>query len=139
MSDGVHVYDFVVKHQSHNQASHGKGGKGSGGGAGDSSEKELSEAREDLQNQADGAQAARGRPSGVWTEGQAKMRDERLQGTRDGLLQAKHYVGAPDKMEGLKRIYPKSGSETSYASGFADAIHSAVNQYGSLKDPGYNG
>ena len=34
MSDGVHVYQFVTKHGSHNQASHagGKGGAAAGGG-----------------------------------------------------------------------------------------------------------
>jgi hypothetical protein len=49
MSDGVHVYDYVVKHGSHNQAAHGKKGGGSaGGGAGGSAEESGGISNENL-------------------------------------------------------------------------------------------
>ncbi len=127
MSDGVHVYQFVTKHGSHNQASHagGKGGAAAGGG-------EVADAREDLRNRAQGASDLRNRPGEVWTPGQAQMRDDRLKGTADGYNAAANYVGNPTKMGALRTLMD-GGGVNAYSKGFTEAVTQAFNEYGTLQ------
>ena len=126
MSDGVYVYQFVTKHGSHNQASHAGGKGGAAAGAG-----EIGEAREDLENRAQGASDLRKRPGEVWTPGQAQMRDDRLKGTADGYKASANYVGNPTRMGALRELM--GDSDNAYAKGFTDAVTQAFNDYGTLQ------
>jgi hypothetical protein len=122
----IKVYEYVAKHGSHNQASHA-GGKGGAGGSG----AEVGEAREDLENRAQGASDLRNRPSGLWTQEQMQIRDDRLKGTADGYKAAANQVGNPTKMGKLRELM--GDSDNAYAKGFTDAVTQAFNDYGTLQ------
>lgn len=120
----VILHRIVAKHGSHNQKDHARG-KGGVAGSG-----AVDDAKEDLQNRADGARAAR-RSTDISPTG-----EKRLQGAEAGFEQAKNSVGAPDKMQALARIYPKPTAAmnlTPFQTGFHEAIQSAVADYGNLQ------
>lgn len=135
MSDGVYVYQFVTKHGSHNQASHGHGKGSVGGGGGGEAEREAKLQAAGNELNAKEAQAkANYKSAGAGDSPRAKE----MLGEADGHAAVRASLGSKDKMDytaGKARANATGASTASsmaYADGFLNAVNAGVSNYGDL-------
>lgn len=135
--------ETIQKHGSHDQKTHGRGGKGGGGSANQSHMGEaISDAKEDITNRIEGAksQLDRSRQPGTRLSGAGQ---ERIKGTIKGFQDAGALIGKPKALRELKSDMVRakkdvmspsvSLADAGYVNGYADAVISVYNQYGSLE------
>ena len=148
------VKDAVRKHGTHDQSSHNPkkgGGMGGGGGGGATSNQShmgeaITAAKEDIANRIKGAESQVGRTKPSSMRPQDSQTDSRIEGTVKGYKAAGALIGKPNELGKLKAdmvrakkdvlspSYGIAGTDRAYVYGFADAVISVADAYGTLKN-----